>query len=268
MKINEIYMMRIRPRNDEMHRHGFFELVYVVGGRATHHLEQERMTLLAGDYFIIDTGTEHCYRDTEDFEIINCLFMPEYIDRALTDCPTLAALLSNQVLRFGVPMTVQAADRIYHDTDGTVGRLMTAMDEEFRQRRVGYMELLRCHLTQSLVCALRAGEQAERPLHPAVTSVIEFLKKNYVQPLSLDALARAVGYTPSYLSGLFADQTGMSIRTFLQHLRIEQACRLLEQSMHPITQIAQQVGYGDPKHFTVIFRRIKGKSPREYRAGK
>ena len=134
MKINDIHMMRIRPGNDQMHRHDFFELVYVVGGRASHHLEQERMTLLAGDYFIIDTGTEHCYRDTEDFEIINCLFRPEYIDRALADCPTLAALLSNQVLRFGVPMTVQAADRIYHDTDGTVGRLMTAMDEEFRQR--------------------------------------------------------------------------------------------------------------------------------------
>ena len=261
-------MMHIRPRNDEMHRHDFFELVYVVGGRATHHLEQERMTLLAGDYFIIDTGTEHCYRDTEDFEIINCLFMPEYIDRALTDCPTLAALLSNQVMRFGVPMTVQAADRIYRDTDGTVGRLMSAMVGEFEKHRVGYMELLRCHLTQALVCALRAGEQLEKPLHPAVTTAIEHLKKNYAQPLSLDGLAGAVGYTPSYLSGLFAEQTGMSIRTFLQHLRIEQACRLLEQTACSVSQIAQQVGYGDPKHFTVIFRRIKGKAPRDYRAGR
>lgn len=268
MKINEICMMHIRPRNDEMHRHDFFELVYVVGGRATHHLERERMTLLAGDYFIIDTGTEHCYRNTEDFEIINCLFMPEYIDRALTDCPTLAALLSNQVMRFGVPMTVQAADRIYRDTDGTVGRLMSVMVEEFEKHRVGYMELLRCHLTQALVCALRAGEQLEKPLHPAVTTAIEHLKKNYAQPLSLDGLAGAVGYTPSYLSGLFAEQTGMSIRTFLQHLRIEQACRLLEQTACSVSQIAQQVGYGDPKHFTVIFRRIKGKAPRDYRAGR
>ena len=262
-------MMHLFQKDIKLHSHNFFELVYVVSGQCTHLLGNEQSRIKAGDYFIIDTGSKHSYINTDKkFEIINCLFMPDYIDRALTDCPTLAALVSNQVLRFGVPMTVQAADRIYHDTDGTVGRLMTAMVDEFEKRRVGYMELLRCHLTQALVCALRAGEQAERPLHPAVTSVIEFLKKNYVQPLSLDALARAVGYTPSYLSGLFADQTGMSIRTFLQHLRIEQACRQLEQSIHPITQIAQQVGYGDPKHFTVIFRRIKGKSPREYRAGR
>lgn len=267
MKINEIHMMRLHPSNDRMHRHEFFELVYVVDGCATHYLEKEKMTLLAGDYFIIDTGTEHCYRDTEDFEIINCLFMPEYIDRALTDCPTLAALLSNQVMRFGVPMTVQAADRIFRDTDGTVGWLMLAMIEEYTAGRTGYMELLRCQLTQALVCALRAGEQAEKPLHPAVAAIIEYLKKNYARPLSLDALGREVGYTPTYLSGLFAKETGMSIRVFLQRLRIEQACVLLTQTAHSLPQVAMAVGYGDSKHFSALFHRIKGKSPRRYRAG-
>jgi quercetin dioxygenase-like cupin family protein len=72
----QIHMMRVTPRNDQMHRHIFFELVYIVSGTATHHLEQDTTQLRAGDYFIIDTGSIHCYRDVRNFEIINCLFLP------------------------------------------------------------------------------------------------------------------------------------------------------------------------------------------------
>ena len=103
-------------------------------------------------------------------------------------------------------------------------------------------------------------------MHTAVSTAIEYLKKNYTAPLSLERLSKQVGYAPSYLSGLFAKQTGMSIRTFLQHLRIEQACRLLGQSALSVSEIALQVGYSDPRHFSGIFHRIKGKSPRQYRA--
>ena len=79
----QIHMMRIAPHNDEMHRHIFFELVYIVSGTATHYLMEETARLQPGDYFIIDTGSAHCYRGVRDFQIINCLFLPEYIDRAL-----------------------------------------------------------------------------------------------------------------------------------------------------------------------------------------
>ena len=44
----QIRLMHIYPRNDQMHRHSFFELVYVVNGSATHHLGDERMRLQAG----------------------------------------------------------------------------------------------------------------------------------------------------------------------------------------------------------------------------
>ena len=260
-------MMRISPVNDEMHRHAFFELVYIVSGTATHHLMEETTQLQAGDYFIIDTGSIHCYQDVRDFQIINCLFLPEYIDRALTDCPSLSSLLSNQVLRFGLPVNIQTADRIFHDTNSIVGRILKTMEQEYAAKETGYMELLRCYLTQVLVCAVRASEEAERirTPHRVTTALVEHLRCHYTEPLSLTELSRMLNYTPQYVSSLFHKDTGMSLQEFLQRMRIEEACRLIEQGEPQIAHIAQKVGYGDVKHFARVFRRIKGVSPREFR---
>ena len=264
----QIRMMHLQQRDRDPHRHTFFELVYIIGGTATHWLEQDAAPLRAGDYFIIDPGSNHCYRDTRDLELINCLFLPEYIDRALGDCPSLSSLLSNKVLRFGVPVEAQTADRIFHDTDGTVGRLIRQMELEFASRKVGYMELLRCDLTRVLVCAVRACEEQERSRvqHSVTTAIANHLRQNYRKPLSLQEISQRFGYTPQYVSSLFHRDTGMTIQTFLQRLRVDEACRLMSDRSQTLTELAQAVGYTDAKHFSKVFRQHKGMSPREYRA--
>ena len=264
----QIRMMHLRQTDRELHGHTFFELVYIIGGTATHWMEQTSAPLRAGDYFIMDPGSKHCYRDTRELELVNCLFLPEYIDRALGDCPSLSSLLSNRVMRFGVPVDVKTADRIFHDTDGTVGRLIRQMEQEYDAGKSGYMELLRCDLTHVLVCAVRASEEQEsaRVQHSATTAIADYLRQNYAQPQSLTGISQRFGYTPQYLSSLFHRDTGMTIQTFLQRLRIEEACRLMGESGRTLTELAQAVGYTDAKHFSKIFRQHKGMSPREYRS--
>ena len=265
----QIHILHMKPINDDLHRHVFFELVYVVAGSATHYLGDECAHLRAGDYFIIDTGSAHCYRDIKDFEIVNCMFLPEYIDRALCDCPSLSSMLSNQVLRFGLPFNVRTADRVFHDADGSVRRLFKVMEKEHSAKKTGYFELLRCYLTQVLVCAVRASEEAEskRREHSATAAAADYLCAHYKESLSLSSLSKAVGYTPQYLSAVFAKDTGMSLSTFLQRLRVEEACKLLSGTDMRLSDIAETVGYSDAKHFSRVFHKHKGFSPREFRAG-
>lgn len=264
----QIRMMHLWQRNSMIHRHTFFELVYVESGTATHWMEQSSVPVCAGDYFIIDPGSQHGYLDPQDLVIVNCLFLPEHIDRALGDCPSLSSLLSNKVMRFGVPVDAQLADRIFHDADGTVGRLIRQMEQEYAARKVGYMELLRCDLTHVLVCAVRASEELEqtRVQHAATTAIVDYLRQNYARPLSLNDISQHFGYTPQYLSSLFHKDIGMTIQAFLQRLRIEEACRLMNDNKQNLTELARSVGYTDAKHFSKIFRQHKGMSPREYRA--
>lgn len=253
-----IHLMHIAQPDNNLHPHTFFELVYVVKGTAIHVLEQTQMSITAGDYFIVDPGSSHCYANTRHLEIVNCLFMPEYIDRALVHTPSLSALLKSQIMRFGIIMELQAADRVFHDEDGAVWQLIRLMEQEYQHKHTGYTELLRCLLTQVLVLTVRAAEQAEHPVHPATKAVAEYLRNHLTQPLSLKILSDHCGYAPQYICNLFRKDMGMTLQTYLQKLRIAQAQKLLEAGSTDPSVLAQKVGYNDPKHFAQLYRRHTG----------
>lgn len=257
-----IQVLRIAPKGFT-HQHKYFEFVYVLRGTAIRKMSDAAVPVSAGDYYVANPRTAHGYEEIKDLEVINCLFFPEYIDRALMDCPSVSSLLSNRVLRFGVPVDIPITDRALHDADGSVLRIIKKMEREYEDGRTGYKEMLRCYLTQVLVHATRACET--RVPHKAVTKVMEYLKIHYQEPLSLDTLSQLVGYTPQYLSSLFSDEVGMSIQLFLQRMRIEEACRLLATTHLSTAEVAEAVGYQDTRHFSKIFRKYQSVSPREFR---
>ena len=258
----EIQVLRIKPKGFT-HQHKYFELVYVRRGTAIRLMSDAKIPVSAGDYYVSNPLSAHGYEQMEDFEVVHCLFLPEYLNQALTDCPSISSLLADRVLRFGVPVDMPIADRVFHDTDGAVRRIIARMEKEQTECKTGYMEMLRCYLTQILVLAVRAGEN--RFPHEAVTKVMEYLKAHYSEALSLDKLSQLVGYSPQYLSSLFSEEVGMSIQAFLQRMRIEEASRLLAHTELTMAEVASAVGYQDTRHFSKVFRRYLVISPKEYR---
>lgn len=69
---------------------------------------------------------------------------------------------------------------------------------------------------------------------------------------------------PSFRTA-FARATGTSPRRYLEESRMEQAARALVETDRTVTEIAHAVGYDDPYHFSRVFRRVNGVSPRGYR---
>jgi YesN/AraC family two-component response regulator len=57
----------------------------------------------------------------------------------------------------------------------------------------------------------------------------------------------------------------MSFSRYLQRIRVEQSCRLLENTDLRISEIAPKVGYDNVKFFNQIFKNTLGISPRQFR---
>ena len=264
---NKLLVVRDVSEYSRLHDHEFLELAYVLHGSAEHQMGTQISTIREGDFLMVDLGSLHGYHGGQELEIINCLFAPEYVDRALVNCPSLQAVLSSSLRQFGGDLLADGpADCILHDSDGTIRRLMEAMLREYEQKQPGYLEIVRCHLIEILVHAIRkhpVGTTAH--CHPVVAAIADELQATYPQPVSLKALGRRYGYTPQYISSLFHQETGVSLTVYLQKLRVEKACQLLIRTSKPIATIAKAVGYDDAKHFAALFRRYMGISPRELR---
>lgn len=99
----------------------------------------------------------------------------------------------------------------------------------------------------------------------AVAYAAYYLHSNLGQDVSLPEIAAFADATPTYLSNLFHQQTGMTIKQYQQMIRMEHACFLLETTQKRIADIASESGFYDRRYFTRIFKETCGMTPQEYR---
>lgn len=98
-----------------------------------------------------------------------------------------------------------------------------------------------------------------------VRPVVEQIESNYMEDLSAEQLAKSVYVSPQYLSRLFVRYVGCSVYEYLTNYRINQAKKLLMKRDRRIQEIAHDVGYTDASHFIVMFRKLTGMTPVEFR---
>ncbi len=265
-----IQVYAIEQEDTDLHSHDFLELAYVVDGKVEHTFGDNQSLLHSGDYFIVDYGVAHRYRCVQgnSFELINCLFLPQFIDRSLTGCNSMRTLLNNYLIRMS-PDNLPAAptNRVFHDEDGTVRHLLNEMIAETDTQPPGYLELARCNLVKILLLTMRRICTAPNPAPMGNISrrIAMRLEKDCANAPTLSAWAKELHFSVSYLSNRFREETGTAYTAFLQQVRMENACRLLANTDRPVTEVAALCGYQDIKTFYTVFRQHMGVPPGQFR---
>lgn len=114
-------------------------------------------------------------------------------------------------------------------------------------------------VTEELFC-----DRIKRLNRERVQKVMAVLKENLAGPPSLEEIGRRVGCSHFHLSRIFSEEMGRGIFQHLRELRLERAAALLCEGEMKITQIALEVGYASPSHFTTAFREVFGCCPGLY----
>ena len=102
--------------------------------------------------------------------------------------------------------------------------------------------------------------------HVHVQAAIDYLHQNYMNNPTIEEIAAHVGICHNWLSTIFKAQTGTSVQTHLQMLRLHQAEEYLSKG-YSITEIARLCGYHSIANFSRQFKRYKGLSPTQWKVG-
>ena len=94
--------------------------------------------------------------------------------------------------------------------------------------------------------------------------LIKFCNEHYRENITLNSLAEALGYNPSYLSHIFSQKFKSSFLKFINNMRVDDAKKRLRGD-EKITQIALNCGFGSIRNFNRVFKNFTGKTPKEYR---
>ncbi|MEH0846036.1 AraC family transcriptional regulator [Micromonospora sp. CPCC 205711] len=101
---------------------------------------------------------------------------------------------------------------------------------------------------------------------PVVGPALRLLRNDPARPWTVAALAAEVGVSRAALARRFTDLVGEPPMAFLTGWRLSLAADLLREPEATLGAVARQVGYGSAFALSTAFRRVRGLSPREYRA--
>ncbi|MDF4798460.1 helix-turn-helix domain-containing protein, partial [Vibrio parahaemolyticus] len=97
----------------------------------------------------------------------------------------------------------------------------------------------------------------------AIVFIQQIMHQRYAEPLSIKQLAKQANLTERTMQRRFLKATGYNPNQYLQRLRIQSACDLLESTQHSFDSISHQVGYEDTSACRKVFINVIGLTPRE-----
>ena len=239
-----------------VHQHDFYELVYVVHGKAQHFFEGNYYDIYTGDILLIKPGENHTYAlmPGDTFEIINCLFLSRFFEEDWL-------LLADKNLH--IPSFLEQP--FFKKSEGFHHRLSLSREDANQVRpaagkhggrtarkRSRYTMVIRLQLLELLFVLIRCHEEwlfrdlatitqhSERIM--IVNRVLHYLEENIEQKPDLTLLASSYHISSRHLNRLFKQDTGMTVMEMTHHIRIEKAKQLLANTSDRIIDISGKVG--------------------------
>jgi len=228
--------------NFERHSHRVFEFLYFLDGGA--RIQAGESDLEAGlfDLVIYPPGVVHEERLVEGFR--NEVFCFWLDLGPVPDFP------------WGIRV---------RDSSGEIRVLIEALYDEAVARRPLGRELITTYVKAVLLLATRSFLEPPKEEGGLVGRCLSYIHEHYTEDFDIEAMAKAVAVSPSYLFRSFKKKMAVTPMHFRNTVRIEKSKLLLCQSNRRIELVALDLGFADVKYFSSLFRQLTGQTPGAFR---
>ena len=275
VKNRQIYVSHhVRHMPAFLHAHEFFEISYLLDGQAEHIIDGRTVTMKEGDLCVIPPFSEHSMKRCEGL-LFNILLKASSFE------VTYRSLING----YGSPLV----SFLYHSffcsnlskyhfikgedcPEAAHELLQLLILEKLRQKNCNEDDLPYVWLMKSFLSLLseETSAQGEQPdslriyPHSAVPAILNYLKEHY-RDASLQSVAKAFNYSPSYVSRLIKAETHTNFVSIQRRLKINEACRLLKETELSVTDISERIGFESCSSFYKAFVAQTGHTPSAYR---
>ncbi len=242
-----------------LHNHKEFEIMYVTGGEALYLIDSVEYKIKKGDIVLAAPYIVHkLFIDASKDFANKCIFFDLNIinDANLSECLEKGLMAPTPIVTANA---TYAKDLIYYIDNAHLAAGEKSAGWELAVK--GNLTLLFFALKSKDLLKMRAASGQNDFCH----KVLNYIDKNYKRQLTSRDVADALFINNSYFCRKFKQNFGITFQKHLELYRIEKAKLLLKATDSPISEIAQNLGFGGFSYFSQIFKNITKKSPSEYR---
>lgn len=272
----------------ELHRHEYFEMLYVEEGTLINRFKSSDVTMKPGDIVIMKPFVRHVMVDQERDESVRaycCSFLPQTVDYGVDSLEELKASSSPNRYFFKsfLDLAEEGVSAVQIRVETGLRPQVEALFKGLKQSTHDETEIAhaqtRCYFLNLLLLLAGQKERDERSNHTVrvtratpisrykdgLRKALTHIHDHFKGPLSLREMAAMSGASVTYFCRLFKHETGMTFLDYLNSLRIESACLMLRDTTDNALDICYEVGFNDYTHFGRQFKKNVGLSPAEFR---
>jgi len=223
----------------ELGYHDFWELLAVIRGKGTLHMESP-IPMKANFAYLIPPGTVHREDSAEKMDVVWIGLRGSMLD----------SFSRNQVCAAEAPELLALVDQLWLRAERKFGCIGSELDGLTHAVLARFMRIY--------------GESVERN-SDVIDDAVDYLHRNFARAISIADVAQRFGYSKGYFFRSFKQRTGLSPAAYLTRLRIENAVKLLKHSSLKMSRIANLCGYTDAFYFSRIFSKVTGRAPSSIR---
>lgn len=249
--------------------HDFWEMVYVDKGKVEIKRDDECIILKQGEIVFHKPNEFHAIRaidSSPDFFVVSFV----------CDSPSMVYLEKYHTTLDGTLKGFISS--IIKESEGTY--VIPKNDTELKKLEkkenalIGGEQLIKTYIEQLLIFLIRnitvKGAVNIFPTKESMESHIvvdikKYITSNLEESVSVGDICREFGYSKSYISKIFREQTGETLSSYGVRKRIECARMLIREGNLNFAQISARLNFDNPQYFSRVFKRVTGMTPSEFK---
>ncbi len=256
-----------------LHRHKEYQLMWIIDGRGTLIADHNIYRFKSGDMYLLGANQPHVFKtDTEYFAGENkrpirglgLFFNPNELLAPLFSLPEMgatSAFLRESLGGFKIPEkeknNISKKLLVIQDSKGAdqLSKFLSLIHDLFNMR--SQLEPLSTKKNTNPY----PEEKVQR-----IQVIYDYILKNYENNITLEEVADRAHFTPPAFCRYFKKHTGKTFVSFLNELRVNEACKKLiaEKEEAQISNIAYECGFNSVTNFNRVFKTVIGSSPSVY----
>lgn len=254
------------------HWHKEVEVIYSKRGTVNIGVGEEIVHVAEGEIYFFASGEPHYFLASPESERIVYQFDLQLFDDKKLKTPNECSLteLFEKGEKHSLKWPPELADKIqknllalFSESEGQeVGKNYAIYHYLFQLILLFYREL-----PESNVVVKKGGKASTikyKETLERLDQIFSYVENHYVESITLDDVAKEIGFSPYYFTRFFKNNTGMTFMGFLNEYRINQAKFILASEKVPMVDVAEKSGFSSVKTFHHVFKQEVGLSPLKY----
>lgn len=253
-----------------IHKHEFFQIIYVHSGTCIHYVNGEDLKLTKGDLFILSPNISHSLKVFDGTIVLSICICQNTFNDYFSEFLKSDNILSSFFLNALYTKKYENYIIFHIDKDENLKSLILKMlFEQFNNKKyskkiisslllIFFQYLIQDHENNYQVSSITIKN------NKTINEILVYIQKNY-ESLTLNDLADKFHFSNSYLSKQLKKCTGSNFSQIIKYIKLRKSCDLLKFTNMNIYQISTEVGYSSEEHFIRTFRKEFNMSPTQYR---